>query len=370
MAGLVEEIVTVVVDGYALSGWQEIDIRRSMQNAAIAFTLKATHAAWSEPAKRLRKAENIEIYTSPASGTRQPGGGDLLCTGAIDSYEVDLGEGDKKTITLHGRSHARDAIDCPPVNHATGRVENKNLLAIAQDLGSEFDLEWATDIDLDPIEKVQRRPGESLFATIERQASIEGAMLLGRPDGSILITKAGTKRHAGILVEGQPPVDRVSLKLVPAMEPSEVVVRGQRSSGTGKDNLRQEERVKIGGKKRHRPHEDLVEGDRYRAKLRSRGDWRRLRSFQGNAVSPRVSRWRDDGGLLWEPGRLMAIQIPDEEIDSDFLLSEVTFRQGEGEDGGTRAELVFVDPQDYGGKAPKTGKSNVGGAEYFEGEDG
>lgn len=367
MAAALIEFVTVVVDGYELSGWQEIDIRRSMKDAAIAFTLKATHAAWSAPAKRLRKAEEIEIYTSPGTGVRGAGGGDLLCRGAVDSYEADLGEHEHKTITLHGRSHARDVIDCPPVNHPTGRAENKDLLGVARELGAEFGVGWDSDIALETIDKVQLRPGESLYQAIERQARIEGLMLLGKTDGGILITRAGTKRHAGVLIEGEPPVNRVSIKLEPHKERSEVVVRGQRAGGTGKDNLRQEERIKLGNKKRHRPALELVEGDRYRTKLRTRGNWRHLRSFQGNVISPRVSRWRDEDGLLWEPGRRMAVKVPSEELDVDFTLSDVTFRQGLGEDGGTRAELVFVDPRDYGGGAPPGGGGNSEAEEFDPG---
>ena len=373
MAGQIEEIVTVVIDGYELRGWQGVDIRRSMQNAAIAFTLKAAWPSWSEPARRLRTAEEVEIYTSPARGVRRPGGGDLLCRGAVDTYEADIGEGSSKTVTLHGRSHARDAIDCPPCRHKTGRVENRTLLDAARDLGAEFDLAWDADVALERIEKIQVRPGESLFAAIEREARIEALMLMGRPDGSILITRAGTKRHAGVLIEGRPPVNRVSVKLQAESDRSEIHVRGQRADGWDQDALRQSEIVtpELPGaaKRRHRGQIVYVEGDRKPDRLKKRGKWHHLRQFAGNLVAPRVSRWRDDGGLLWEPGRLMALVVPSEELDVDFTLSEVTFRQEIGDNGGTRADLVFVDPRTHGGGEPAAGKGNGGGGEYDPGEE-
>src|SRR3954471_10691232 len=144
MAGTLVELVTVVVDGYELKEFQEIDCRRSMQDAAIAFSLTATHSSWSPAAKKLRNAENIEVYAS----------GDLICMGGVDSYEADIGEGEHKTITLHGRSHARDVIDSPPVNHPTGRSENKTLLGHAQDLGAEFEVDWSADVSMEIIEKI------------------------------------------------------------------------------------------------------------------------------------------------------------------------------------------------------------------------
>ncbi len=38
-------------------------------------------------------------------------------------------------------------------------------------------------------------------------------MLQGEPDGSIKITRAGTKRHAGALVLGESPVQEMDIRL-------------------------------------------------------------------------------------------------------------------------------------------------------------
>jgi prophage tail gpP-like protein len=372
MPGLVEEIITIVVGGYEIRGFEEIDVRRSMKEAAIAFSLKATWPQGSTTARMLRQADEIEIYTSPASGARRSGRGELLCRGAIDSYEADIGEGNSKTIVLHGRSHARDAIDCTPVRHKTGRVENKDLLGVANDLGAEFDVKWSTDVKLDKIDKVQRRPDDTLFQTIEREARTQGLMLLGLPEGGVRFTRAGTTRHAGALREGMPPVNRVSVRLQKAAERSEIHARGQRAHDWDDDALLQDEVLKpdypVRGTRRHRPQAVYVEGDRHPNMLKRRAGWQHLRSFEGNAIQLRVSRWRDEGGLIWEPGRLMALQVPSEELDVDFTLSEVTLRQGIGQNAGTRAELVFVDPRTHGGDKPMAGKTNGGGEEYDPGE--
>jgi prophage tail gpP-like protein len=369
MAGHIEEIVTVVVGGHELRGFEEIDLRRSMKEAMISFSLRATFAEGSASARMLRQADDIEIYT--AAGRQ--GSRTLLCRGAIDSYEADIGEGNSKIIVLHGRSHARDAIDCTPCRHPTGRVENKDLLGVAQDLGAEFDVPWRADVPLDPIDKTQLRPGETLFQAIEQQARIEGLMLLGEPEGGVLITRAGTKRHAGALREGKPPVNRVSVRLQKAAERSEIHVRGQRAHGTGKDALQQNEiftpDYPVQGKRRHRPQVVYVEGDRIPTKLKRRAKWHHLRSFEGNTIQMRVSRWRDEDGLIWEPGRLVALQVPSEELDVDFTLSEVVLRQGIGEHAGTRAELIMVDPRTHGGDKPQAGNENDGWSDYDTGEE-
>ncbi len=63
----------------------------------------------------------------------------------------------------------RDAVDCHPVKHKTGRFENKTLLEVAKDL-DEVRCGFKTDQALAKIPKVQRQPGDTIFQTIEREA--------------------------------------------------------------------------------------------------------------------------------------------------------------------------------------------------------
>ena len=351
MSEALPEYVTLTVDGSVLMGWQEVEVDRSMQGGAISFSLKATNPSWSGPAKTLRQGRSVEIRTTPDLGAARGGGGDLLCRGEVDTYHARIGPGPNKDVTVTGRSKSRNAIDCPPVNHKTGRVENKDLLGVAQEF-DEFGIGFTTDQQLPKIPMVQRDPLETMFATIEREARKSGHMLAAQPDGTVKITRAGTKRHAGALVEGQSPVKVWDINVAPHMKRSPIVVRGQRRLGHGKDNLRQEYRDGGDGDGPHRPHIVIPEGDYTLKDLKKRAQWERLRAAgHGISVSPCVSRWRDDAGQLWDPGRLMAISVPSEDVDQDLTLSSVKFRQKIGEDEGTTADLTFVDPKAHGGAA-------------------
>lgn len=345
------EYVSLLVDGTVLMGWQEVEVSRSMQHAAIGFSLTATNSAWSPAAMALRRGRDVQIFTGPDRGAVLRGGGDLLCAGAVDTYNAEIGEDGSKTVKITGRSKARDGIDCQPVKHKTGRVENKDLLGVAQEF-DEFGIGFSTDQQLQKIPLVQRIPNETMLATIEREARCQGLMLAGQPSGQVAITRANTKRHAGQLVEGQSPVRRWSINVAPHMKRSPVVVRGQKRLGTGKDNLRQEYQDKGDGTDAHRPLLVIAEGDYTVQDLKKRAQWERLRAAgHGISVTARVSRWRDDDGALWDPGRLMAVDVPSEDIDQDLTLSTVKFRQVLGEQEGTTAELNFVDPKAHGGKA-------------------
>ena len=343
------EYVTLSVDGYVIIGWQEVSIDRSMQSGAISFQLQATNPSWSAAAMSLRRGKNVEIRAALDLGTARGGGGDLMCRGAVDEYDADVGEEANKVVTLDGRSKGRDAIDCPPVKHNTGRVENKNLLQVAQEL-DEFGVNWTTDQQLPVIPMVQRQPHEPHFDTIEREARKSGHMLAAQPDGGIKITRAGQKRHAGVLVAGQSPVRKYKVHLAPHEKRSPTVVRGQKRLGHGKDNLRQEYQDTGDSDVGHRPALVLAEGDYSNDDLKKRAQWDRLRrAGRALTVTMTVSRWRDDAGALWDPGRIMAIQVADEDVDQDLLLSTAKFHQDLK--GGTTAVLTFVDPKAHGGQA-------------------
>lgn len=361
------EFITLLVDGQALQGWQSVTITRSAEAAAISFSLNATNPAWSAQAQLLRKGKVVEIYTTLGGDFGAFGGGDLLCTGYVDDYEADIGEGASRAIVLSGRSKAGDAIDCPPAKHKTGLVENKDLLGVAKEF-DEFGIGFFTDQKLKKIPMVQHVPGQSMFKTLEREARVHALLLTGQPDGRVKITRAGSNRHAGALIEGFPPVRSIKFRFSIRNKRSTIKVRGQTRLGVGKTALRQEVEVEDPSVERHRPEVVHHEGSNVEKELRERAEWQRLRrSGSGISAIFKVSTWRDEAGSLWEPGRIVAIQSDTEEVDQDLAISSVAFAQvtGEGEGAGTFATLTLVDPRTLGGKGAGSrsgsGAGNGGG---------
>ncbi|MCF4130253.1 phage baseplate assembly protein [Methylobacterium sp. SyP6R] len=356
----VEEIVSLTVDGYRLRGWQEVSVDRSADSAEITFNLSATNPSWSAEAKALRQGKAVEIHTSPAGR----GMGDLMVRGHVTGYKADYDD-DSKSVALDGKSKAADAIDCHPVKHKTGRFENKTLLDVAKEL-DEVGCGFKTDQQLTNLAKVQRQPLDTIYQTVEREARRLGLMLQGEPDGSINITRAGTKRHAGALVLGESPVKKMGVAIKCDAKFSKIVARGQRATGTGTDALRLEESEDDPSVGRYRPLLIIPEGDWSKKELKQRLQWERLRrAGNGTTITATVSTWRDEAGKLWTPGLLMAIVNEPEDVDGDFSLSSVSFRQGKE---GTVAFLTFVDPKAQGGKGTK-GKSGKGSDPVFSAGD-
>ena len=364
------EIVTVVIDGFALQGWQSIGVNWGAEAAAIAFSLAAANPAWSQAAQALRRGKLLEVYCAPDTdatlGQFEQAKATLLCTGYVDDYGVESTPASRK-VGISGRSKAGDAIDCPPVKHKTGLEENKTLLEVARRF-DEWGINFTSDLKLPKIPEFQVVPGQPLFVALEREARYHGALLMGQPDGGVAITRAGKKRHAGALVHGQAPAEDWKLNLSIQNKRSEIHVRGQRTLGATKKELRQNEVAKDGSVGRHRPYILWNEGDQTSEELRRRGEWERLRrSGSGIALTVKVSTWRDEAGQIWTPGYLLAVVWDEEGIDQDLCIKSVALDQSEadGEGGGTHAVLTLVDPKtlgaEDGGSGSGSGAGNGGG---------
>lgn len=342
----ISEDVTLEVDGLRLRGFQEVNVTRSMNDATIAYGLRVTNPGWSKEAFAVRFAREVTLRA----------GTDLLCRGLVDDYESETEE-DKREVRISGKSKGALAARHPPVKHKTGRVENKDLIGVAKEF-TETGVEWRSDVALPPLPMVQRHPADTVFDTIERYARPLGVMLMGQPDGSILLTRGSDKRHAGELAEGTRPVTRVRIKLSQKNKASPSVVRNQRRMGVSPKELRDEQTVFDPSVGEFRPAIIFGETDQDQRAAKNRGEWQRLRQGASGGLSATISvaGWRDEAGVLWEPGRLVFLRLPSERIEQDMRVESVTFTQSLQD--GTTAELVLVDPNTTGAKS-KSGQAGV-----------
>lgn len=350
----ISEDVSLTVDGLRLRGFQEVNVTRSMNEATIAYGVRVSNPAWSADAFAVRFAREVELRT----------GADLLCRGTVDDYESEC-EADKREVRISGKSKGVLAVRHPPVKHKTGRVENKDLLAVAKEF-TETGVEWRSDVRLPPLPLVQRHPLDTVFETVERYARQLGVMLVGQPDGAILITRGSDQRHAGELAEGMRPMTSFKVKVSQKSKASPTVVRNQRRMGVQASDLRDEQTVFDPNDGRFRPAIIFGETDQDRQAARNTGEWQRLRmgAFGGLSATIGVAGWRDGDGQLWEPGRLVFLRIPSERVEQDMRIESVTFTQNQKD--GTTAELVLVDPSTTGAKS----KSGAAGARRNKSDPG
>lgn len=349
------ETISIVVGGERYTAFEQVTVTAAMNKAARTFSLTAAAEIGASATNRLFSAGvELDIYANS----------DLLLSGFVDGKQPKL-SADDATIEVSGRSSAGDLID-GSADHKTGRFENKTPLEIGNELSAEFrNTGFVSDQQLDKIEQYQITPGESVFRCVEKMCRQQGLTLAGTADGKIRITKAGSSRQGGGLIEGQNILEGMSHHNA-ANRHSTYKVRGQRPFDHGEENLEIEEAAEDNAVKRHRPlivieDEDTTK-DRAKKRVRNRRD-----RAAGNALKAtiKVQGFRDATGMLWVPGNLVWTESPFLDIAQDMLIEQVEYAQSEA---GSIATLSLTDPRSYGGTGAGGGKGNQSGDEWEIGD--
>jgi hypothetical protein len=120
--------VQLVVNGRSFEGWKEMRVRRSIEQMAGAFVLKAT-LKWSEDQDdpfEIREGLPCQVLI----------GQDVVITGYIEEYEPSY-DAEESTVAIHGRDKTGDLVDCAAI-FKTGQWHNVGLLQIVQDIAQPF----------------------------------------------------------------------------------------------------------------------------------------------------------------------------------------------------------------------------------------
>lgn len=339
-----EEVLTIAVGGRIYTSFERFELNAALNEAARTFEIECAHEG----------GPGVTAWTfSAGAQVTISFNGTVALVGYVDSYKPRV-SARARTAIVAGRSKGADFIDSS-AEHDTGEMRDKTV----EDLAKALD-KYGVGIRLDVSEalkkiKVMRiTPGETAFRAVERYCRSQGLTLCGQADGSIAITKGGRKRHAGGLIEGQNLLEAEADHNW-SNRHSEYRVRGQRPEGHGASAMEIERIARDSVVKRHRPVIVVVEEDTDDERAETRAKNRKDRAA-GAALRATVHTqgFRDQGGTVWEPGRLIYVESPSLSIQQDMLVEKVSFRQ---DDGGSIAEVGVVDPRAYGNKAGKGNKS-------------
>ncbi|MGN6284513.1 MAG: phage baseplate assembly protein [Afipia sp.] len=353
------EAITIVVDGQRYSAFEEIEITAAFNKAARSFRFTvAAELSASATNAIFRVGALVEVFANS----------DLICRGYVDSRQPEIGPR-SATISVAGRSCAGDLIDSS-ANHQTGRFEDMTPQEIGAELARPFEMATVeTDQQLEKIEQYQLTPGETVFSVVERLSRKQGMTLAGTAEGNIRITKAGSARHAGALIEGQ-NILRGRADHNGANRHSKYEVRGQRPFGHGAEALEIVAMIDDSAIDRYRyaliAHPDDTTKTLAKKLVKNRRD-----RAAGNALKAQidVQGFRDDSGKVWEPGHLIWTESPFLDIAQDMLIEEARYAQT---DAGSVTTLILTDPRSYGapgGSDGKGSKGNKSGSVWDRGAD-
>ena len=341
------EYLTVSVGGMSYSAFLEAEVHAAFNGAARDFSL--------EIAAELGASATNAVFKVGAEVTIHANG-DLLLTGFVDKKNPKI-DAYRAVISVSGRGNSGDLIDCS-AKHKTGRFEKKDPMQIGNEVAEGIGAKYTTDQQLEKVEQYQLNPGESIHRMVEKMARQQGMTITETADGNAKITKAGSKRHAGGLIEGRNMLTGQAAH-DGSNRHSEYTVRGQRPFGHGEDALEIEHVEKDSAVKRHRPLVLIQDEDTDKKRTKKRAKNRKNQAA-GHALKATITTqgFRDEGGQLWEPGNLVWVESPFLDIAQDMLIESVTYKQN---GAGSIASISLTDPRAYDGEG---GKGNKSGGEW------
>jgi prophage tail gpP-like protein len=341
-------------------------IERITINGWTAFEYVSVHAAFNEAARSFTATLAAETGASTVNRIFDVGtevtistNGETLVTGFVDTKDPKF-SAKKAEIEITGRSKSGDLVD-GAAEHDTGYFENKDPLEIANEISKEYGAKWESDQQLEKIEQYKLQQGETCYRCIEKMARQQGMTITGTKEGNAKITKAGSQRQGGSLIEGENILIGASHHNAKNRH-SKIVVRGQRPFGHGDENLEIEEEEQDSGIKRHRTVIIVQDEDTDKKRAKKRAKNRKDRSA-GNALKATivVQGFHDDGGQLWEPGNLVWTESEFLDIAQDMLIEAVDYVQDEK---GSVCTLSLVDPRAYGGEGGGSGNKSGGSWDF------
>ena len=338
------EYITLMTEAGPWTAFKRVQVSASLDEAARSWQMEAAFEVGAGLSARLFKAGAKVTITS---------NGSVLLQGFVDRYRPS-GDAKQFSLSLSGRSLSADMIDSSVI-HASGHLKSVTLLDIAKAF-DKSGISFTSAVPLKVIDRVQINPGETVFAVLDRYARAHRLTLTGTADGGVQFYDASTpKRHATPLIEGL-NILRFSADHNWSGRYSHYVVRGQEALGTNADKLQMQSVIKDSAvADRIRPNVIIVERQSNDGDLRKRARHERDRAA-GRALSASVTvqGFRDEAGLIWEPGYLVFVESTAMNVVQDMLIERVSFSQ---DGNGSITDIDLVDPRAYAGDKVRGSKS-------------
>lgn len=325
----------LVVNGKRYGGWKNIRVTRSMESISGSFEVEAADrwADQEEPWPIVREdACRVEID------------GETVIEGNVDKPHLRLGQ----PTSYSGRDRAAELVDCSALlKHWS--FTGKSVVDIAKTVCEPFGIAVSVQAGLKlpkPQKKQVVTPGDSPFEIIHSAAKAAEVLAVSDGKGGIIITRAGARRAATPLVQGENVLD-ADFELDASERFYRYIVVGQTGGASATTEGDVESVTKIyaeaidqGVRRKERVLIIRSETGLNIADARRRADWEaRVRAARSESASITVIGWRQPGGDLWPLNALVDVRVPRIGIDGQMLISENEFTQG---DGGKKTRLRLV----------------------------
>lgn len=333
--------LTLTIGGKILSGWDSVRVTRSIEHLPSDFDLSLMDEFPGSNDQQLVKEGDPCVVKL---------GNDTVITGYIDRWAPMI-SATRHEVRAKGRSKCQDLVDCS-AKWNNNVITGATPLQIAQRLASPYGITVSSDVSgMENVPQFTLNWGESSQEIIDRITRWAALLYYDLPDGSLYLTRVGTKKAASGVAQGvniesaaySTSMDErfseytgVSMTVNPLVDDSGY---GAVTKATATDP--------DVAKMRYRNRIVIVESTMNTPYLAQQAiDWEMNRRYgRSKALQVTADNWRDSSGKLWEPNTLIPVNIPKLGIkDVILLLAEITFIKDER---GTVAQMVLMPPEAF-----------------------
>ncbi|MHB9807000.1 phage baseplate assembly protein [Pantoea ananatis] len=327
------------VGGRNIQGWDDVRVTRGIERLPSDFDLGLMDYFPGSSEKQLvREGEPCEVRL----------GDDLVMTGYVDQWSPMI-SGRRHEVRATGRSRCQDLVDCS-AEWPNNVINESDALQIATRLAQPYGITVHSDVsDLVRVPQFTLNWGESPQEIIDRISRWSALLYFDQPDGSLLLTRVGTRRAASGVAQGiniedayfRASMDErfsdyvgVSMSMTPTAEISPSASYGAVTLAAARDPE--------AASMRYRKRIVIVESTMTALALSQRCiDWEMNRRYgRSKQLNVTVDSWRDSAGRLWEPNTLVPIHIPAFGLkNEEWLLAEVSYLRNRE---GTHAQLSLM----------------------------
>lgn len=333
--------LTLTINGKVLSGWDSVRVTRSIEHLPSDFELSLMDYYPGSDEKQLVKAGDACVVKI---------GSDTVLTGYVDRWAPMISRA-RHAVRAVGRSKCADLVDCSAY-WKNNVISGATPLQIAQKLASPYGITVSSDVTVNTtVPQFTLNWGETSQEVLDRVTRWAALLYYDKPDGSLYLTRVGTKQAASGVKQGQNIQDAayestmderfsiytgVSMSVTPINEEGGDEAYDAVALATASDPE--------AAAMRYRNRTVIIESTMTaNAQAKQCIDWEMNRRYgRSKRLRVTVDGWRDSAGNLWEPNTLIPISLPAFGLDDEmWLLGEVTYRK---DDQGTVAEMVLMPP--------------------------
>jgi prophage tail gpP-like protein len=327
------DTIDVKVNGQVYSQWKEVEITKDLEAIAGAYNLVLT----TPSVFTLINGSPINIEIA----------GKSIISGFIETVSFASGD-NANDMTLRGRDRTGDLVDCSIVSTSSEflNISFKNFCElVCKPFGIKVTTKTAKANTI--ISKISLQQG-SAFEEMEREARKLGIFLHSDYTGNLVLDEIGTEI---LLTRLTTPGNILSYQasLDYSDRHSNYIVKGQQSS---KANLSVAQQVRVSAKatdnniERYRPLIIIANGATTAQQAQSLVEYEAaVRSGRSETINITVNGWTDQSGNVWEPNKIIAVDINPLKFSNHMLIKTVVMRYSTT--AGQITELTLTDPDEF-----------------------